>query len=78
MPADHVDSFLRVQALADVAHRYAAMISNLTHAAEEAMPHLEGEPRERLRSAILDTDAQLAAAGSALDKALTDLPEGDV
>lgn len=76
MAADHVESFRRVQGLADVAHRYAAIIGNLLHAAEEATHYLEDEPRERLRSAILDTDAQLAAAGSALDSALTNLPEG--
>lgn len=72
-----VHSHLRVQALAEVTKRYGAAIRQLVDAVEEVLPDVEDEPRARLERALGDADAQLAAAGEALDRALEDLPEGE-
>jgi hypothetical protein len=72
-----IHSHLRVQALAEVSKRYGGTIRQLVASVEEVLPEIEGEPRVRLERALGDADAQIAAAGEALDRALEDLPEGE-
>ena len=70
-------AYKRVTALADVAHRYAAVIRVLTSAMEEAVEAVyDPEVVSLLRAALADSDAQIAAISDALNKALDDLPEG--
>jgi hypothetical protein len=69
-------SIQRAQALAEVAHRYAAVVTGLTAAVGEVLPALDGEARVRLEAAVRDAEAQVSAAGDALDAAFADLPEG--
>lgn len=72
------NSARRVEALAEVAHRYAAIISGLFAAVDAAIdePGLDSESRERLARAVADTQAQITAVGDALSAAMADLPEG--
>lgn len=70
-------SHLRVQALADVSHRYGSVITGLTSAIDDVLDEdLPDDARARLREAISDAEAQLSAISDVLDKGLEDLPEG--
>lgn len=74
--SDALNSYRRVQALAEVAHRYAAVVKGLSTAIEEVLGDLPPEAARRLDQAVKDAEAQVAAAGDALSRAMQDLPEG--
>lgn len=71
-----INSHLRVLALAEVVHRYGAIVTGLSAAIAEVVDDVEPEVAARLGAAVRDAEAQLAATRSALDRALKDLPEG--
>lgn len=73
-----IDSYKRVSALAELTHRYGAIIRGLAAAVDAVreMDDLPEEASEALRVAMDDTDAQLIAVSDALKRAMEDLPEG--
>lgn len=64
---------MRVDALAEVCHRYRDVVSVLVTTLTEIAPQLDDEARERVRVASLDVEAQLAAIEVVVDRALEDL-----
>jgi hypothetical protein len=67
-----IRSHMRVTALADVNHRYAAIVVGLSDAIANVLPRVDAETRAQLEDAIATTDAQLVAITDALDVAMAD------
>lgn len=68
-------SHQRVAALAELSHRYGAIISGLAHAIGDALPHVDKEARPELDEAVETAESQVAAADIALSAAFAALPE---
>lgn len=71
-----LDSQRRVQALAEVTHRYGATIAALVDTLNGVLPHLDEDERALVHDALERADGQLAATQDALEASLRDLPEG--
>lgn len=71
-----VNSWRRVEALAELGRRYGALIRGMEAAIIEVLPDCDPAVRERLQHAVDDANAQITAMNDALAAASADLPEG--